>query len=159
MKQKIYPDNKKKDSTGSPSIMNQLDYSTERVPPQALDVERTVLGAMIIDSDCTSIAVEQLTENSFYLMANRTVFITIADMFEKNINVDPVTLAEELRKNGSMGDIGGEPYLGEIAEAVATSANMEYYCAILLEKETARSLIKSSAEITNECYGSKNRDE
>lgn len=139
--------------------MNQLDYATERIPPQAIDVELTVLGSMISDSDCTSIAVEQLTENSFYLPANRTVFTTIADMFEKNISIDLVTLAEALRKNGSIGDVGGEPYLGEIAEAVATSANMEYYCEILLEKETARSLIKSSAEITNECYEGKNRDE
>ena len=140
--------------------MNNLEYGTERIPPQSLDVERTVLGSMLADVNCVSIAVEKLDETSFHMRANREIFTTMKSMFERNVTIDIVTIAEELKKNRLLDDVGGEPYIGELAQSIATFSNIEYYCGILIEKATARNLIKNAAEITLECYeGRKNKDE
>jgi replicative DNA helicase len=73
-------------------------------------------------------------------------------MFEKSIPCDILTLADELRKREWLESVGAEPYLSELASGVATSANIEYHCRILMEKSTLRQLISTSAEITTDCF-------
>jgi replicative DNA helicase len=126
--------------------------SAERLPPQALDVERTVLGSMLIDAHAAAMALELLDETCFYMTPNRHIFNCMREMFEKNIPIDIVTLADMLRKKSLLEAIGEETYLGELAESIATSANIEYYSGILLEKATLRQLISISGEITTECF-------
>ena len=126
--------------------------SAERIPPQALDVERTVLGSMLIDGHAVAAVFELLDENAFYSGANRRIFLSMKEMFEKNVPIDLVTLTESLRKKQWLESVGEEPYLGELAESIATSANVEYYAKILLEKATLRQLITSAAEITTDCF-------
>jgi replicative DNA helicase len=133
---------------------NESEALTDRIPPQALDVERTVLGSMLIDSNATVNAMEKLTENCFYSTANSRIFICLRDMFEKSIPFDIITLAEELRKKEWLESVGAEPYLAELVENVATSANIEHHVKILIEKATLRSLISTSAEITTSCFSS-----
>ena len=72
--------------------------SAERIPPQALDVERTVLGSMLIDGQAAAMALELCDESCFYMAANRHIFNCMREMFEKNIPIDIVTLADMLRK-------------------------------------------------------------
>jgi replicative DNA helicase len=127
---------------------------TDRVPPQALDVERTVLGSMLIDGNASVTAMEKLTEDCFYSTANKRLFICLRDMFEKSIPADVLTLAEELRKKSWLESVGAEPYLAELVDNVATSANIEHHVKILLEKNTLRSLISTAAEITTTCFSS-----
>ncbi len=128
--------------------------ASERIPPQAVDVERTVLGSMLIDGQAAATALEMLDESCFYLSANRHVFCCMRDMFEKNIPIDIVTLADTLRKKNLLEAIGEETYLGELAESIATSANIEYYSGILIEKATLRRLISVAGEITTDCFTS-----
>lgn len=125
---------------------------TDRIPPQALDVERTVLGSMLIDAQAAATIFEFCDENSFYSGANRKIFLCMREMFEKNVPIDVVTLAEALRKKQWLEAVGEETYLGELAESIVTSANSEYYAKILREKATLRELITSAAEITTECF-------
>lgn len=125
---------------------------SDRIPPQALDVERTVLGSMLIDSQAALNAIDQLDEECFYLTANARIFLCMKEMFEKSIPVDIITIADLLRKKGWLESIGEETYLGELAECIATSANIEYYANILREKATLRKLISVAGDITTDCF-------
>lgn len=125
---------------------------SDRIPPQALDVERTVLGSMLIDTQAAINAIDQIDEECFYSTANSRIFICMKEMFEKNIPIDIITLADVLRKKGWLESIGEETYLGELAECIATSANMEYYANILREKATLRKLISVAGEVTTDCF-------
>jgi replicative DNA helicase len=123
-----------------------------RVPPQAVDVERTVLGSMLIDSDALDAAMETLTEECFYSSSNRLIFGCIFDMCRINVPVDIVTLAEELRKKELLDKVGTEAYLSELVENVATAANIGYHVKILESKATLRHLISAAGEIATECF-------
>jgi len=123
-----------------------------RIPPQAPDVERTVLGSMLIDAAATTVALEHLTEDSFYLESHRIIFAAMQQMYEDSAPIDLVTLAEQLKKKEHLKKVGGVSYLSELAEAVATSSNIEYYAKILLEHATLRRLISTAAEITTDCF-------
>ncbi|HEX7510257.1 MAG TPA: DnaB-like helicase N-terminal domain-containing protein, partial [Chitinivibrionales bacterium] len=125
---------------------------SDRIPPQALDVERTVLGSMLIDANAAVNAMEKLTEDCFYSSANQQIFICLREMFEKSIPFDIITLAEELRKKTRLEAVGAESYLAQLVDNVATSANIEYHVKILMEKSTLRSLISASADITTSCF-------
>jgi replicative DNA helicase len=125
---------------------------TDRIPPQALDVERTVLGSMLIDTNAAVNAMEKLTEDCFYATANKQIFACLRGMFEKSIPFDIITLADELRKKDLLDAVGAEPYLAELVNNVATSANIEHHARILSEKATLRTLISTSAEITTDCF-------
>jgi replicative DNA helicase len=132
-------------SGGSPAL-------TDRIPPQALDVERTVLGSMLIDGQAAATVFEFLDEGAFYAGANRKIFTCMREMFEQNVPIDVVTLAEALRKRQWLEAVGEETYLGELVESIATSANVEHYARILREKATLRELISTAADITTDCF-------
>ncbi len=126
--------------------------SAERIPPHALDVERTVLGSMLIDAHAAASVFESLDETAFYSGANRRIFACMREMFEGSVPIDIITLTELLRKKQWLESVGEEPYLAELAESIATSANIQYYSNILREKETLRALIAASGDITTECF-------
>jgi replicative DNA helicase len=124
----------------------------DRVPPQALDIERTVLGSMMVDSAAAEIAFEKLTENAFYSGAHKRVFLCMKDMFTKNTPIDLVMLSQELQKNQWLDEVGGEQFIAGLTESIATSANMGHYAKILKEKETLRELINVSTQINTDCF-------
>ena len=123
-----------------------------KVPPQALDIERTVLGSMLIDINALDTAMGILTQECFYATAHRNIFICIKDMCKLLIDVDILTLAEELKKREWLEAVGSEAYLSELVENVATSANIEYHCRILQSKATLRDLISTASDISTSCF-------
>jgi len=123
-----------------------------KVPPQALDIERTVLGSMLIDINALDTAMGILTEECFYSTAHRNIFICMRDMSKHMIDVDIMTLTEELRKREWLEAVGSEAYLSELVEQVATSANIESHCNILQSKATLRELITTAADISTSCF-------
>lgn len=124
----------------------------ERVPPQAPDVERAVLGAMLLDNQAIGRAVEILDESCFYDSSHRKIFQAICALFERNEAADQITVAEELKKRGVLEETGGVLYLAELTAEVATSANIEYHAKIVLEKALLRKLIAISTQTVTECY-------
>jgi replicative DNA helicase len=126
----------------------------ERIPPQAPDVERTVLGSMMIDANAVVAAIELLNANAFYVTAHRHIFTCMTEMFDNSVPIDVITVADALEKKGLLEAVGAQPYLGELVANVATSANIQYYAQILLDKATLRGLIATSAEITTDCFDS-----
>ena len=108
--------------------------SIERMPPQAIEVEQAVLGAMMIDAQAIGRALEILDGNSFYHTANGVVFNAMIVLYEKNEAVDQLTLSEELRRQEQLENIGGISYLAKLASEVATSANVDHHARIALIK-------------------------
>jgi replicative DNA helicase len=123
-----------------------------RVPPQAPDVERTVLGALMIDEHAAAEAMETLDEGAFYVTAHRHIFGCMRDMFGRAVPIDVVTVANELKKMSLLDAVGSEAYLAELVASVATSANISYYAKVLLDKATLRKLISTAGEITTACF-------
>ena len=123
-----------------------------KIPPQALDIERTVLGSMLIDINALDTAMGMITENCFYATAHQRIFICIKDMSMRGVEVDILTITEELKKKEWLEAVGSEVYLSELVENVATSANIESHCNILMSKATLRDLISTAAEITTSCF-------
>lgn len=137
-----------------PRRFNEILTSTAegRVPPQAMDVEASVLGAMLLDKEALAKAFEILDPDAFYKPAHGLIFKAMTGLFERSEPVDLITLAEELRRRGDLDKVGGEVALTELTTRVASSANVEYHAHIVLEKSLMRQLIGASAEVINRAY-------
>src|SRR6185503_15839994 len=123
-----------------------------RIPPQSLDAERSVLGAMLLSRDAIAAAIQHLDERSFYRETHRKLWRSMVSLFDRNEAVDLVTLVEELKKRKELEVVGGVTYLTGLDQFVATAANVEHYCKIVNEKSTLRRLIDVGTEIVGECY-------
>lgn len=124
----------------------------ERIPPQNLEAEQSVLGSMIIERDAVYIAAELLAERDFYRTAHQKIFEAIIALSEKGEPVDLVTLSDELQRRRCLDEVGGISYLGALAGAVPTAANVRYYAQIVHEKAVLRSLIHTATGIVSRCY-------
>jgi replicative DNA helicase len=125
-----------------------------RIPPHSLEAEQSVLGAMIIDKEAIYTAVEWLRPEDFYKEANKEIFEAILSLFNRSEPVDIITLSEELKKRGTLENVGGVSYLTDLSGGVATTSNVKYYCEIVKEKSTLRRLIKTCDEIITKSYES-----
>lgn len=123
-----------------------------RVPPQAVEVEKHVLGAMLLDPEAVSVALESLTADDFYLEKHRVIYEAIASLFEKNAPTDVLTLAETLRKADALEKAGGEAALLEISTEVVSSASVVEHCRIVKEKAMLRRLISSATKMLEQAY-------
>ena len=128
------------------------DEVLTRVPPQAVEVERAVLGAMLLEKEAIPKVLEILDEDCFYLDSHRKIFSAIVDLFERNEPADDHTLLEELRRRKELDKVGGAAYLAQLATEVATAANVEYHARIVLEKALLRKLITLCTQTIEECY-------
>lgn len=124
----------------------------ERVPPQSVEAEMSVLGSMLIEREALLRAVELLTPESFYREAHRRIFDAMCALSERGEAVDLITVTEELRRRGDLEDVGGVAYLTSLANAVPTAANVEYYARIVEEKALLRRLIAAASEIARQAY-------
>jgi replicative DNA helicase len=123
-----------------------------KIPPQNIEAERSVLGAMLIDDEAIGIALEILDESWFYEEAHRKIFSAILGLYNDRKNVDLITLSDKLKSDGQLEVVGGVPYLSATIDLVPTSANVEHYSRIVKEKGILRKLIKNATHIVNECY-------
>ena len=122
-------------------------------PPQSLDVERAVLGCVLKDIEALHHVVEVLhDESAFYSPKNRIVYRAVLDLYGLSEPCDITTVSDALLKNDKLGQIGGRVYLVELAEGVASTANVESYARIVLDKFVLRRLIETSNEISRSCY-------
>jgi replicative DNA helicase len=112
-----------------------------RIPPYSAESEMAVLGSMLLDNSAITKAAEWLTKESFYVERNKMIYETIMSMFEKGIQVDLLTLSEELKRQGRFDKVGGNEYLANLIASVPTAENVEYYCRIVQEKFFKRELL------------------
>jgi replicative DNA helicase len=136
----------------APSLAPQRGESALRVPPQAVEVEKHVLGAMLLDPEAISVALEHLTAEDFYLEKHRLIYEAILALFEKGAPTDVLSLAEALRRAKAFEKAGGEPALLEISADVVSSASVEEHCRIVKEKAMLRRLIGSATKMLEQAY-------
>lgn len=133
----------------------KTDQAFERVPPQALEAEKSVLGSMLLETEAISRVLEILRESHFYKDAHRKIFRAVVALFERNEGVDLITLVEELKKRGELEAIGGQSYLSTLFDYVGSSAHVEHHGKIVRDKAILRNLINVSTEIAAKCYEAK----
>jgi len=135
------------------NIKNPLN-DIEKVPPQNLEAERAVLGAMLLEKEAISKVMQIISDSSnFYSEIHRIIYEGIVNLFNQNKPVDVVALREEFKKRGKLKDIGGAAYLVELVNFVPTTSNVSYYAQIVREKKILRDLLKASASISSLSYG------
>lgn len=142
----------------NPVIGHRIDKSTiislekGKIPPQAVDLEEVVLGAMMIDKKGVDEVIDILHPEVFYKEAHKYIYEAIFKLFENSEPVDLLTVSSQLKKDGRLESAGGDFYLIKLTQKVASSAHIEFHARIILQKFIQRSLIKISNEIIEEAY-------
>jgi len=125
----------------------------EKVPPQNLEAERSVLGAMLLEKEAVPKVMQILPDSgNFYSEIHRIIYEGIINLFNQNKPVDVVALREEFKKRDKLKDVGGAAYLAELVNFVPTTANVTYYAQIVREKKILRDLLKVAASIGSLSY-------
>lgn len=119
----------------------------DKVPPQNLDAEKAVLGAMLLDWSSVNNVVSMLQSDRFFSYQNQLIFEAMLSLFRQSAHGDALALINELTKNNKLQEAGGAAYIASLTDTVPTSANIEYYAQIVLDMATRRDLIKMSDEI------------
>jgi replicative DNA helicase len=128
------------------------DANFEKLPPQNLEAEQSVLGAVLLENTALLKCIEIISPEDFYRESHRKIFLAILDLFEKNEAIDLVTLTDHLTKKNALEDVGGTSYLASVASMVPTAANVKYHAKIVREKALMRSLLRSSTDIASKVY-------
>ena len=128
------------------------DITLEKGPPQNLEAERCVLGAVLLDNQLVNQAVELLRTNDFYLSGHRLIFQHMISLLENSKAIDFVTLTDSIRSSGQLDELGGASFISSLIDGVPRLTNIEDYARIVQEKSTLRNLIKRSTEIITSCY-------
>jgi replicative DNA helicase len=142
----------------SPTSAYKVDKSTiislekGKIPPQAIDLEEVVLGAMMIDKKGVDEVIDILSPEAFYKEAHQYIFEAILKLFRSSEPVDLLTVSSQLKKDEKLDMVGGDFYLISLTQRVSSSAHIEFHARIILQKYIQRSLIKISNEIIEQAY-------
>jgi len=133
-----------------------MGHEEIRVPPQNLEAEKSVLGAMLIDEDAIGLATEILDDAWFYDEPHSRIYKAIVELYNARKQVDLITLSDKLKADGSLDQIGGVSYLSSIIDFVPSSANVEHYAHIVKDRGILRKLIKNATHIITNSYQTTN---
>ena len=129
-----------------------INLEKGKLPPQAIDLEEVVLGAMMIDKKGVDEVIDLLTAEAFYKETHQFIFQAIFALFQKSEPIDLLTVSNQLKKDNNHERIGGDFYLISLTQKVSSSAHIEFHARIILQKFIQRSLIKISNEIITDSY-------
>lgn len=129
-----------------------MDVIGDRLPPQNIEAEQSVLGSILLDPEAIIPAMEYVEANDFYRRAHQLIFQSMIELNEKNEAIDVITIANNLESKDQLDDVGGTPYLAELATTVPTAANVEHYAKIVEERAILRNLIQTATEIASQGY-------
>lgn len=124
----------------------------DRVPPQALEAEVAVLGAILIEAESIAKVIEIIDTGAFYREAHRKIYAAMIDLYERSEAIDLVTLADEMTRLGTLESVGGRLYLASLLDSVATAANISYHANVVKEKWIRRQLIRTGTSIVQKSY-------
>ncbi len=130
-----------------------MELLAQRLPPQSLEAEVSVLGGVLLENEALNRVLEVVNQSDFYREAHRQIFSAILDLYERNEPADLITLSETLKKRDALEEVGGIEYLNFLANSVPTAANIAYYAKIIKEKSIVRKLINRATEIVSQGYG------
>ena len=129
-----------------------INLEKGKIPPQAIDLEEVVLGAMMIDKKGVDEVIDILNSEAFYKESHQYIFEAILSLFENSEPIDLLTVSSQLKKDNRLELAGGDFYLISLTQKVSSSAHIEFHARIILQKYIQRSLIKISNEIIEESY-------
>jgi replicative DNA helicase len=141
-----------KRKTTQPTIIKVGANDLGKLPPQALELEESVIGAMMIEKDAFNTVADLLRPESFYADKHRFIFEAIRSLAAKEAPVDVLSVAEELKRSGKLELAGGIIYLSELTRRVASAAHLHYHAQIVAQKATARDLITMACQIEEKGY-------
>ena len=132
------------------------DFNTStglgKLPPQAVDLEEAVLGALMLEKDALTAVVDILQPQSFYKEAHKEIFSAILDLFSESQPVDLLTVTNQLRKNGKLEIAGGPFYITELTSRVSSAANIEYHARIITEQSMKRDMIRIASDVQRDAF-------
>ncbi len=123
-----------------------------KIPPQAVELEEAVLGAVMLESDSLAIVIDILQPESFYKDVNSRIWLAITRLFSKSSPVDILTVTQELKSSGELEIVGGAYYITQLTNRVSSAANSEFHARIVAQKFIQRELIRISSDIIRESY-------
>jgi len=123
-----------------------------KLPPQAVDLEEAVLGAMMLESHAVNSAIDILSTESFYRDAHQRIYGAIHELFQKSEPIDILTVTAELKKRGELDMVGGPYYISQLTNRVASAANIEFHARIIAQKYIFRELIRISSDTIRDAY-------
>ncbi len=130
------------------------DYG--KVPPQAIELEELVLGALMVQKDALSLVDEILKPEHFYKDAHKEIYTAIVNLNSKQEPIDIFTVVEQLRKNGKLEEIGGPYYITTLTDKVGSAAHIEFHAKIIVQKHIARELIRVASTIETKVFSEEN---
>ena len=128
---------------------NELNLTAQ---PQALEAEQAVLGSMLTTKEAVSKAIQWVSANQFYKDAHVRIFSCMSDLFDKGEPIDAISVVDRLKKKKELEGVGGAYYITGLAESVPTTANVEHYAKIILEKHLLRKLIQVAHEVSKDAF-------
>ncbi|MCG6553339.1 MAG: replicative DNA helicase [Candidatus Magnetominusculus sp. LBB02] len=132
--------------------MKDMDYAIEKLPPQNIDAEQYVLGAVLLENEALYKAIEIISPADFYKDSHRCIFAAMLGLLDKSEPIDIITLADQLRRQDDIEKAGGMSYLSTVVNSVPTAANVIYHCKIIREKAILRGLIQGATGIISNIY-------
>jgi replicative DNA helicase len=123
-----------------------------KLPPQAVDLEEAVLGAMMLEKNAVNTVIDILTPDSFYKESHQRIFSAIATLFQNTEAIDILTVTTQLKKNGELDLVGGPYYVTQLTNRIASAANVEFHARIILQKFIQRELIRISSETIRDAF-------
>ncbi len=150
---------KKKEGVRRPGparTLGQGFFEYGKIPPQAIDLEEAVLGALLLEQNALSAVVDILKPEVFYTEAHKKIYAAIYELFGKQQPIDLLTVTHELKTSGDLEMVGGAYYIAQLTQRVGSAANIEHHARIIIQKYIQRSLIEIASEITKEAYEDSN---
>ena len=142
----------KRSSGAKESNLDVLGLEMGKKPPQALDIEEAVLGALMLEPDAVTEVVDTIGPDCFYKEANRKIFTAITSLATRHAPVDIFTVSEELKNIGELESVGGLTYLSQLSMKIGAAAHIDYHAKILLQKYIQRELISISYGVQKEAF-------
>src|SRR5690348_6586409 len=133
-------------------LTRDISESLGKLPPQALDLEETVLGALMLEKSALNAVVEFLKPEHFYTEVHKEIYTAIIDLFKSSEPVDMRTVVNQLRKQGKIELVGGAYYIAELTSKVSSAANIEYHARVIIEMAIKRDLIQIASQIHHDAY-------
>ncbi|MCB0761144.1 MAG: replicative DNA helicase [Flavobacteriales bacterium] len=142
----------RRENKPAPRLLGEQALEIGKLPPQAVDLEEAVLGAMMLEQAAVNSAIDILRPDSFYKESHQRIFRVIAKLFEKGEPIDILTVTQELKNSGDLEFVGGPYYIAQLTNRVASTANVEYHARIVAQKYIQRELIRISGNIIKESF-------
>jgi len=132
--------------------MPGIDLSQPRLPPQNVEAEQTILGAVLLDKEAMPKVEELLVDQDFYRTGHQKIYRAMLTLSERDEAIDQITLTEHLRGTGDLESVGGAAYLAELVAITPSAANVRYHCRVVKDKALLRNLISSTTDVLTRAY-------